>query len=70
MCINILYERTCQGTRHLRNSWEIIARYDADRFHKNSDGDNSEVVTDEKFKKLFNIMGDKPETVANSYLEY
>lgn len=35
---------------------------------KTPDGDNSEVVTDEKFKKLFNIMGDKPETVAKFFI--
>lgn len=31
---------------------------------KTSDGDPSEVITDPKFKKVFNILADKPETVA------
>lgn len=31
---------------------------------KRPDGEQSEVVSDEKFKKLFNILADKPETVA------
>jgi short-subunit dehydrogenase len=31
---------------------------------KSPDGDPSEVINDERFKKLFNILADKPETVA------
>lgn len=31
---------------------------------KTPDGEQSEVISEEKFKKLFNILGDKPETVA------
>ncbi len=31
---------------------------------KTPDGDQSEVISDERFKKIFNIMADKPETVA------
>lgn len=35
---------------------------------KTPEGGQSEVITDEKFKKIFNIMGDKPETVANFFI--
>jgi len=35
---------------------------------KTPDGDQSEVVFDEKFKKLFNILADKPETVAKFFV--
>jgi len=35
---------------------------------KNPDGDPSEVLADEKFKKLFNILADKPETVAAFFI--
>jgi len=35
---------------------------------KTPDGDPSEVVSDEKFKKLFNILADKPETVAAFFI--
>lgn len=35
---------------------------------KTPDGVQSEVVFDEKFKKLFNILGDKPETVAKFFI--
>ena len=31
---------------------------------KSPDGENSEVLLDQKFKNLFNILADKPETVA------
>ena len=31
---------------------------------KSPDGTESEVISDQKFKKLFNILADKPETVA------
>ncbi len=31
---------------------------------KTPDGDHSEVISDEKFKKMFNTLADKPETVA------
>ena len=31
---------------------------------KTPDGDQSEVISDERFRKLFNILADKPETVA------
>jgi len=31
---------------------------------KTPDGEKSEVITDERFRKIFNILGDKPETVA------
>jgi len=35
---------------------------------KTPDGDQSEVILDEKFRKLFNILGDKPETVAEFFI--
>ena len=35
---------------------------------KAPDGEQSEVISDEKFKKLFNILGDKPETVAKFFV--
>ena len=35
---------------------------------KTPDGNHSEVVEDEKFKKIFNILADKPETVAEFFV--
>lgn len=35
---------------------------------KTPDGDQSEVISDKKFKKLFNIIADKPETVAKFFI--
>ncbi len=35
---------------------------------KTPDGEQSEVITDEKFKKVFNILADKPETVAKFFI--
>ena len=35
---------------------------------KTPDGDESDVIADEKFKKLFNILADKPETVAEFFV--
>ena len=35
---------------------------------KTPDGEQSEVISDEKFRKLFNILADKPETVANFFV--
>ena len=35
---------------------------------KTPDGDQSEVIADEKFKKIFNILADKPETVAKFFI--
>ena len=35
---------------------------------KTPDGDPSEVLSDEKFRKIFNILGDKPETVAGFFI--
>lgn len=32
------------------------------------DGEESEVIVDEKFKKIFNILADKPETVAKFFI--
>ena len=35
---------------------------------KTPDGEQSEVISDEKFRRLFNILGDKPETVAKFFI--
>jgi short-subunit dehydrogenase len=35
---------------------------------KTPDGDQSEVISEEKFQKLFNILADKPETVAKFFI--
>ena len=35
---------------------------------KTPDGDPSEVISDEKFRKIFNILADKPETVAKYFV--
>ena len=35
---------------------------------KTTDGDPSEVIEDAKFKKIFNILADKPETVARFFI--
>ena len=35
---------------------------------KTPDGEESEVISDEKFKKLFNILADRPETVAKYFV--
>jgi short-subunit dehydrogenase len=35
---------------------------------KTPDGDPSEVISDDKFKKVFNILADKPETVAKFFI--
>lgn len=35
---------------------------------KTPDGEQSEVISDEKFKRLFNILADKPETVAKFFI--
>ena len=35
---------------------------------KTPDGEASEVITDIKFKKIFNILADKPETVARYFI--
>lgn len=35
---------------------------------KTPDGEQSEVISDEKFKKLFNILADRPETVAKFFI--
>lgn len=35
---------------------------------KTPDGEQSEVISDEKFKKVFNILADKPETVAKFFV--
>lgn len=35
---------------------------------KTPDGEQSEVISNEKFKKVFNILADKPETVAKFFI--
>ncbi|NLY42636.1 MAG: SDR family oxidoreductase [Clostridiaceae bacterium] len=35
---------------------------------KTPDGEQSEVISDERFKKLFNILADRPETVAKFFI--
>jgi short-subunit dehydrogenase len=35
---------------------------------KTPDGDQSEVISDKKFKKIFNTLADKPETVAKFFV--
>lgn len=35
---------------------------------KTPDGEESEVISDQKFKKIFNILADKPETVAKYFV--
>lgn len=35
---------------------------------KTPDGDQSEVISDEKFRKIFNILADKPNTVAEFFI--
>ncbi|PTQ84958.1 short-subunit dehydrogenase [Trichococcus patagoniensis] len=35
---------------------------------KTPDGEQSDVITDEKFRKIFNILADKPETVAKYFV--
>ena len=35
---------------------------------KTPDGETSHVVSDDKFKRMFNILGDKPETVAKFFI--
>ena len=35
---------------------------------KTPDGEPSDVISDEKFKKIFNILADKPETVAKFFI--
>lgn len=35
---------------------------------KTADGEPSEIMTDERFKKIFNILADKPETVAEFFI--
>ena len=35
---------------------------------KTPDGEPSEVISDERFKKIFNILADKPETVARFFI--
>lgn len=59
--------------RELRGTGVIAGRLSpgmmlTDFITKTPDGDQSEVISDEKFKKLFNILGDRPETVAKFFV--
>ena len=35
---------------------------------KTPDGEKSEVISDERFRRIFNILADKPETVAKFFV--
>jgi len=39
-----------------------------DFMKKTPDGEVSEVISDERFRRIFNILGDKPETVAEFFV--
>ena len=59
--------------RELEDTGVIVGRLSpgmmlTDFITKAPDGEQSEVVSDEKFKKLFNILADKPETVAKFFI--
>ena len=59
--------------RELEGSGVIAGRLSpgmmlTDFITKTPDGELSEVVTDDKFKKVFNILADKPETVAKFFI--
>lgn len=60
-------------TRELEGSGVIAGRLSpgmmlTDFITKTPDGEPSEVIKDEKFRKLFNILADKPETVARFFI--
>lgn len=59
--------------RELEGSGVIAGRLSpgmmlTDFITKDNDGEPSEVISDEKFKKLFNILADRPETVAKFFI--
>ena len=59
--------------KELAGSGVIVGRLSpgmmlTDFITKTPDGDQSEVISDENFKKLFNILADKPETVAKFFI--
>lgn len=59
--------------KELENTGVIAGRLSpgmmlTDFITKTPDGEQSEVINNEKFKKLFNILADKPETVAKFFI--
>jgi len=59
--------------RELKGSGVIAGRLSpgmmlTDFITKTPDGEQSDVITDKKFKKIFNILADKPETVAKFFV--
>ncbi len=59
--------------RELEGSGVIAGRLSpgmmlTDFITKTPDGEQSEVITDERFKRIFNIMADRPETVARFFI--
>jgi len=59
--------------KELENSGVIAGRLSpgmmlTDFITKTPDGMQSEIITDKKFTKVFNILGDKPETVASFFV--
>lgn len=60
-------------SKELRNTGVIAGRLSpgmmlTDFITKTPDGDSSEVIKDERFKKIFNTLADKPETVAKFFI--
>lgn len=60
-------------SRELEGTGVIAARLSpgmmlTDFITKTPDGEQSDVISDEKFKKIFNILADKPETVAKFFV--
>ena len=60
-------------SKELKGSGVIAGRLSpgmmlTDFITKTPDGEQSEVVADEKFRKLFNILADKPDTVARYFI--
>lgn len=60
-------------TKELKGSSIIVGRLSpgmmlTEFITKTSDGEESPVIQDQKFKKVFNILADKPETVAEFFI--
>lgn len=59
--------------KELKNTGVIAGRLSpgmmlTDFITKTPDGQQSEVIADKQFKKIFNILADRPETVANYFI--
>lgn len=59
--------------RELEGTGLIVGRLSpgmmlTDFITKTPDGEKSDVIADDKFKKIFNILADKPETVAKFFI--